>query len=1018
MILSPANIYNIPAGLSFVECLAEGVLHLYGDTPELLAQTTIFLPSKRGIRALKDAFARRKKGRLMILPTIESLGDGLDEEPSLLVEDEISASHMMTQRQLLNGGVRQLAITRLIIQHIRKKETDISYAEAFALAASMTELLDALYSERIPIEALKALNVGAYAKAWQDNLNILNIITDIWGDFLAQNNIIDAVSHRNAVLETLTESWRKTPPDRPIIVAGSTGSMSATADFMKMVIGLPKGALVLPGFDPDISPADWARMASDHPQYGLNLLLDHLECARDKIVNWFGVDKMDAPCHIQKRKFLHEIMRPSGTAEEWQNMPKRLSAADLEKALDGLHLIQADTHRQEATAIALILRETLETPGKTAALITPNRILVRQVKAELLRWGIVPDDSAGMPLSDLPQGVFVKLLFDVIDSQFSPISLLAFLKHPFICMGQKAGDFKDAVRAFENDVLRGASHILGLLGLRTALTHKIEDAQKRHKGAEYIERLQRHFKFIDQIENVFRPFLYADEKLHMRDFITYLTQVIEVASSSKDDSGEIICSFWSDDAGRALEDLLATFMQHANLLEAIPFYALRRHLQEYLAKISVRPAFGLSQRLFIWGTAEARLQQTDILILGGLTEGSWPISPDPGIWISRAMRQELGLSAPERRIGLSAHDFVQASCAKSVYLTTAKKADGAPLIPSRWLIRLENIIKGLYNEALFTKLQSSPYLEWAAQLDHSDVAALPASRPQPKPPLAARPRILSVTDIEDWVRDPYKIYAKYILGLKKKDDLEDDKEALERGNIIHSILFTFVDRVEGRFSIKDLPMMENIIQEHLLNYNAAPSVKAFLYPRLMMIGKAFINEECKRLGNRTIHAVEKAGEMKIEAPKGTFILKARADRIDTCSDGVIIVDYKSSLNASMTMKQIENGLAPQLPLQAIMIERGGFQDMASHHVSAMEYIGLTGKKENSYEIKIMQPGKGSRFETITELLEDVYLGFTDWIARFDDETTPYTSRVKPKFIDTNGDYDHLARTKEWSQNQA
>ena len=382
MLKDKPSLYNIPAGLPFADCLAAGILELYGDTPDILAQSTIFLPSKRGIRALQDAFLRRRKGRLLMLPSLRALGDGLDEEPSLLAENNMTASHILTQKQVLSGGVRQLILTRMILEHIRKKEMEMSYPEAFALAVSMIELLDSLQSERIGFNDLKNIDVGSYAKAWQDNVRILHVMTDIWPEFIGQRNFIDPAPYRNAVLETLTQSWTDNPPDRPIIAAGSTGSMPASADFMKLIAHLPQGCVILPGYDEALTDRDKLFLSADHPQFGLNNLVNHIDPAGHHIPHWHSSKKFLTPKHDAKKRFFHELMRPSATAEEWFNIKNRISENDIQHAVDGLKIISAPSEREEATAIALIMREVLETPHKNCALITPNRMLApRQNRA-------------------------------------------------------------------------------------------------------------------------------------------------------------------------------------------------------------------------------------------------------------------------------------------------------------------------------------------------------------------------------------------------------------------------------------------------------------------------------------------------------------------------------------------------------------------------------------------------------------------------------------------------------------
>src|SRR5690606_20009946 len=108
---------------------------------------------------------------------------------------------------------------------------------------------------------------------------------------------------------------------------------------------------------------------------------------------------------------------------------------------------------------------------------------------------------------------------------------------------------------------------------------------------------------------------------------------------------------------------------------------------ELLSARVVRPRFGLHPRLFIWGPLEARLQHADRMILGGLNEGTWPGEANIDPWVNRPMRAAMGLEPPERRIGLSAHDFAEGASAEEAVLSRALKVEGAPAVASRWWLR-------------------------------------------------------------------------------------------------------------------------------------------------------------------------------------------------------------------------------------------------------------------------------------------------------------------------------------------
>ncbi len=1014
------TLYNIPAGLPFSDCLATGIMQQYGDKPELFAKMTIFLPSKRGIRTLRDSFLKINYGKILLLPKIRSLGDALDDEMSLLPDDEASPYAVLTQKRPISNGIRQLALTRLILDTIKPlKNNDISYPEAFSLAATLIELMDSLQSERISVDDLKTLDVGDYAENWQKNLEIASIVTELWPQYLANHGYSDPVAYRNIILAYLTDFWEKNPPNNPVIVAGSTGSMPASADFMKLIGRLPNGCVVLPGLDTHLTAKDIAELRADHPQYGLYKLINHFGNAVDTIKNWYSTEKFLTNRHVQRQKLCHEVMRPSGTAEAWFNVTERLSHDDIITAIDDLNIIHAPNDRKEASAIALIIREALETPYKNVALITPNRILVQRVTAMLSRWHLKPNDSAGIPLSDLPQGVYFKLLCDVLEQNFSPIPLLAFLKHPFSNAGLAKGQFKTQVRRFEYQIFRGTAPKNGLAGYRQALEVKIKTrTDNSDYDSEKLEYYHLSLGLIDYLEKLFAPILALPDTTTMADFInSFKTLVAEFTCTDTQTAAEI---FWSNDAGRSGDDLLSSFIESSELLGTMSKQAIYGHIKEFSAKIAVRPAFGYNKNIVIWGTPEARLQQADIVILAGLTEGSWPIAPDTGVWLSRPMRQQLGLTPPERRIGLSSHDFVQAVCGTKVFLTHSAESNGSPNIPSRWLIRLENLLKGAFkNQDMMQKLHDSPYLSWVDMLDDTEVKPKPANRPAPKPPLEIRPKSMSVTDAEKWIRDPYAIYGKYILNLKKLSKIDEDFDNAERGTLIHDLLHDFTIETQHGFLGKPHDIMRDLLDKTIETLRDRPLLYTFWGNRFRYIGMQFVDFEIERRKSLKPILSEHDGHLRFATSQfatsqGDFTLKARCDRIDLTSGGdAIIVDYKTSSAAAHSYEQMKAGFAPQLPLQAVMLRHGGFGK--AYPISGAEYIVIADTKNPAFEIKAMKAKKDTdnTEPLFADLSDDIFDQFKDWVEKFNDIDTAYTSRRLPEFLKYEGDYDLLARVKEW-----
>ncbi|MFT6083501.1 MAG: ATP-dependent helicase/nuclease subunit B [Alphaproteobacteria bacterium] len=1006
------NFYNIPAGIAFSHCLAQGIMQQYGDQPELFAKMTIFVPSKPSIKTLRDAFLKVNHGKVLLLPKIRALGEMLEDEMVLLSNLELS------QQKPINNNVRHLALTRLIIDTFKNlKKPEIPYQEAVSLASSLLELIDSLNSERVSSKALHKIDVADYDENWQKNLEIAHIVTDLWPDYLAKHIYSDPIVYRNIMLNYLTEFWTHNPTNNPVIVAGSTGLLPASADFIKLIAHAPNGCVVLAGLDTTLTQADIADLRPDHPQHDLYKLIHSAGGTADKVQNWHSTQQFLTDAHIQRQKLCHEIMRPSGTAEAWFNINDRLSSSDIKVATDQIKIIQADNDRKEASAIALIIREAMETPHKTVALITPSRILVQRVKAMLSRWKIIPHDMAGTLLSDLPQGVYCNLICDVLKNNFAPIPLLALLKHSFTNGGRGKGQFKAQIYRFEKQILRGVVPQKGLISYRNRLVQKRTnyEAYPDHDATQ-LDYYRQSITLIDYLERIFTPLTSLDDTTNMADFISAFTDLI--AELTPTDTHNCEAVFWGNDAGRSTENLLGSLVHNSGLLGEMPKQAIYRHLKSFLSTVNVRQNFGYNPQIMIWGTSDARLKQADIVIMSGLTEGSWPIAPNTGIWLSRPMRQQLNLPSPEHRIGIAAHDFVQAFCSATVFLTHSTESNGSPNIPSRWLIRLKNILKGLSESGdILKNIHNTSYLSWVDRLDATHFLPQPATRPAPMPPLKARPKMLSVTEAEKWLRDPYAIYGKYILNLRKLRDIDQELDPSEKGTIIHQLFYDFVAQTKQGFDGKPHEIMDHLLDNLTQTLKDRPILYTFWGQRLRFIGKHFVDFEIERRKHLKPVILEDKGEISFATSQGNFTLKARCDRIDvTDQNEAIIVDYKSSAGSAHSYEQMKNGLAPQLPLQAMMIQQGGFGK--AYALAGANYIIVHDTKIPPFEVRDMKPKSNKKSNEVepnfSELVGHIFNDFKLWVEKYNDINTAYTSRRLPQYLKYDGDYDLLARVKEWN----
>ena len=417
--------------------------------------------------------------------------------------------------------------------------------------------------------------------------------------------------------------------------------------------------------------------------------------------------------------------------------------------------------------------------------------------------------------------------------------------------------------------------------------------------------------------------------------------------------------------------------------------------------VTVRPAYGTHPRLKILGQLEARLVDADLVVLGGLNEGTWPSDPAHDPWMSRPMRGDFGLPGAERSIGLAAHDFVQGFCAPEVVITRAARSGGTPTVPSRWLQRFSTVLQAANIELT----QNFAAAEWAESLDAAG-APTPFRRPEPKPPVDVRPDSLSVTRIEEWMRDPYSIYARSILKLRQLDPLEKAPDAAERGKLLHKILKEFAAQCPAEMPPNAVDILHNIAQTELAKAHEDPAVWSFWWPRFSRIADWLVQHEKDWRQTFKPAVIETKGITKIESKidsENPFTLEATPDRIDTGPDGAAIIDYKSG--GSYSKIGISNGDKPQLALEALILKQGGFGKLKPDTAS-LSYWVLTGGTS---------PGKITAIDgNVDDIIQNTENGLKALITAFRNPDTPYYSLPRPERAPNYNNYEHLARVLEWA----
>lgn len=950
-------VFGLPPGADLPRALVTG-LRAWGAerTPEALARVTVFVNSRRmerRVRAMFDA------GPACLLPRIRLVTD--------IGKDPISADLPPSVPPIR----RRLELARLVSALIAADPSLAPEASAFDLADSLAALLDELEGENVEVGDITQLDISDASGHWQRSQRFLALV----GTYLEAGgrDAPDPALRLRLATERLIDSWRAAPPTDPVIVAGSTGSRGTTRQLMEAVAGLDCGALLLPGYDFDLPDGVWSTLAKsgpsfgeDHPQYRFASLLSALETSN--VTPW----PVGAPDPARNR-VLSLSLRPAPVTDQWLRHGPALG--DLRTAMSGVSLIEAPDPRTEAQAIAAALRGAAEA-GKTAALISPDRALTRRVSALLDRWGIEPDDSAGRPLGQSAPGRLLRQIAAFSARTLTSADLLALLKHPLVATGSDRGQHLLQTRDLERWARAG-----GMAFAEPA-------ALKSFDGPE---------GWVDWVAACL-PALSPDPK-GLAERLADLLDAAERLCAGPDSTGS--GGLWEKRAGRVAWETMQALAREAGAGAPLTAAEFERLLTTILAGEEVRDPNAPDDRIMIWGTLEARVQGADLVVLGGLNEGSWPAAPAADPWLSRTMRAEVGLLLPERRIGLAAHDYQQAAAAPEVILSRAIKDAEAEPVPSRWLNRLMNLLSGLpetggpvaLNEM---RARGARWLSLSKMLDAAEAVA-PAQRPAPCPPVAARPRTLSVTAIETLIRDPYAIYARHVLGLRALDPLRPVADPRARGKALHAVFHRFLSDPGPR----DRARLLSLAVEEMAAQVPWPLARRHWLARLESIAAWFLEEEAKR--HDTFVASEVSGTLPVA--EADFTLKARADRIDRTPDGrLTVLDYKTGKPPSRPQM---GKFSKQLPLEALIAEAGGFAGVPAAPVATVAHYGL-GTTPSYQPEGLFDDGK-ARLEPSTVKAELILL-----LQAYRAPDQGYAARRAMEKESYASDYDHLARYGEWS----
>ncbi|MCV3239236.1 double-strand break repair protein AddB [Mesorhizobium sp. ZC-5] len=1025
----PPKVFSIPAGAPFLPTLAEALIsgalvpgfRLDRD-PLKLATATIFVPTRRAARELRSVFVDLYGGRSAILPTIRALGE-FDEdevlfEPSGGAALDIAPPIASIDRLLLLAPLVRAWKRRLPAHVAALFEEEVvvpaSVSDSIWLARDLAALMDEIETEGSDWSKLGELVSGDLASWWQVTLDFLEIVTAAWPVLLKERDRSNPALHRSALILAEAARLRRMPPAGPVIAAGSTGSVPATAELLSVIAQLPNGAVVLPGLDRHLDNGTWSVIAEAAPEPSV---LGHPQFGLAKLLRKFGLRQIDvleigaASKPLARRsRLVSEALRPAETTDAWIASRAGFPEADIGDALSNVTLVEAANERDEALAIAIALRRAIAPGDKSAALVATDRNLARRVSAELLRFGIRADDSGGLPLARTAPATLLRLLLEVVFRPGDPVAILALLKHPLLGLGMDRTQVRRAAETIELITLRGGTGRPDVAELSETFERRLATVGVDRYAPFWLarmntKRLEEARQLLARLREGLEPLsaFCGGGSVSLPEIVR--ATVVALENIGRGVAGDLV-DLYAGDAGEKLAEFLRSVLASSASLD----FTAREWpdiLAALIATEVVKPAAGGDGRVFIWGALEARLQTVDTLVLGGLNEGSWPRRAEADRFMSRIMKAGIDLEPPERRIGLAAHDFWMAMGTETVVLTRAARSGDAPAVPSRWLQRLLTFVGKDHAGKL--RARGDELLGWTRTLDRGAEAPF-VKRPRPKPRLDARPKRFSVTEIETLRRDPYAVYARRILGVAPIEPLLRDPGAAERGTLFHEIMHRFTEKQADPASAEAASILLEIGRSCFAEAALPADVQAVWWPRFVALAGNIVQWERDRADGITVrHAEERAEPLAVGETGAT--LSGRADRIDLRPAGMAdILDYKTG--SSPSRGQAHTLLAPQLALEGALLKRGAFKAFGPRQPSQLAFVRFKANGEVE-EQSILEHDRKSK--SGPELADDAWRRLEQLLQHYNDLETGYLSRALPfREGDMDGDYDHLARVLEWS----
>jgi ATP-dependent helicase/nuclease subunit B len=1038
-----SRVFSIPVDMPFLDVLAENILagKIIVEWPEKndplsLCRGTIILPTRRSAESLKKIFLSKYK--ITFVPKILTLGElDFSENVEEIQPNAIDLGEQLFAYKKMSLLRRKLYLTNLIkfwahqIEHshtyyshndestefatekfLREFSIVNSLSGALGLASSLEHLIDTLAIHDRSWSDLEQLSPpGDVDEYWQLAKQFLRIVAEFWPKYCEAQGALDAIAYQKMLIKRYSNLLESNSLIGPIIIAGSTGSIPATTALVKLIALRNNGAVVLSGLDKNMDSGDWKEIQRNsltqqlltHPQSQFAKLLMNLQIERESIEE-LGTRKLNG---LTKNKFLSEVMRPFNSTEFWSEGLKLVSDIECETVLKNLSIIEAKNEQEEALAISVCVKEVLEKTNNTIDIITPDRSIARRVKSELRRWNLSVEDSFGEKPIYSTMGQLLVSILNVMINDFSPINIYSMLINEHFSLGIPTSHLSKARSIIDYNILRSPLKNAGTSAIADELNCLIESSSDPEKFKSSIKFSRNELInariLVERLNYILISFT-SHDNIELDYFSMLIWRSLVLITALPGDSERL----FQLDGSLEIDALIKEISEAKDIIVSDTLNNIARFLKELIASRTIYRKKNINPRIRILGLLEARLLRSETTILAGLDEHIWPVESQSDPFLNRAWRKALRLPLPEQKVGQNAHDFVSAICAETVIISRAVKRNGTPTIPSRFLQRLRALSPDVvFNDAI---CRGRRYLDLSRCLNYSKQSII-IKRPMPIVDWSILPSRLNVTEVEMLRRDPYSIYAKYVLKFVPLDRVGYKLGARERGNYVHLALARYSLRWPFEISLEPLQELIRIGDEILRNYKCEFNDLSIWRHNFIKSAKWFVEWDSQRRQYLVAPLViERSGEYRFRLSNGNeFLMTARADRIEILDQNLIsIFDFKTG--KIPTLAQVMAGFSPQLILEALIAIEGGFKGVSAASISSLEYIKFGGKGGGE-----SNPVFGR--EMTKEIIDLAERQFSELCRLIDShwvKARPFYSRPHVQFLSERSSYDHFARVPEWS----